>query len=102
MVSILEFTTDQIHAIGSPELLAGLLRRLLHAEARANNIARRGISAPAQITVSDDGEDARIEWHTAARTTRTTCRLAYAYSNPKLHICPKVSAQTKSKIRPAT
>ncbi|NMM46515.1 hypothetical protein HH303_18635 [Rhodospirillaceae bacterium KN72] len=62
MVSALNVTAEQIHGIKSSEQLVRLLRRLLHAEARANNIARRGINVPAQITVSDKGEDARIEW----------------------------------------
>jgi hypothetical protein len=62
MASILEVTAAQIHSIGSPSLLVDLLRKLLHAEARSNGIARRGISVPAQITVSDDGEDGSIIW----------------------------------------
>ena len=62
MVSVLNVTARQISNIKAPERFVELLRRLLHAEARANGIARRGISVPAQITVSDEGEDARIEW----------------------------------------
>ena len=59
---ILQVTAEQIHSIKSAEQLTDLLRKLMHAEARAQGIARRGVSAPAQITVSDDGEDAKVEW----------------------------------------
>jgi hypothetical protein len=62
MSSILEVTADDIHSIKSPVFLVDLLRKLLLAEARSHGIARRGVSVPAQITVSDDGEDAIVEW----------------------------------------
>ena len=59
---VLQVTAEQIRSIRSAELLVELLRRLLHADARAHGIARSGVSTPAQITVSDDGEDAKVEW----------------------------------------
>lgn len=69
MASLLQVTAEQINSINSPELLVDLLRKLLHAEARAAGIARRGVSVPAQITVSDDGEDARVDWQDGPAAT---------------------------------
>jgi hypothetical protein len=58
------------HVCGTPaqikrldaDALVDLMRRLLHAEARATGLPLSGIHVPAQINVPDGGEDGRIVW----------------------------------------
>lgn len=109
MGSILNVTANQISKINSSTRLVQLLNRLIHAEARANGIARSGILIPAQITVSDAGEDARVEWrdgpaHTDYFPARVTTFQSKATRMPRSKCAAEVcdaSGALKSAIRDA-
>lgn len=58
---IFEVTADQIERLGEHQVL-DLLRRLISAELNKNSIALRSGTAPAQITIPDGGDDARVSW----------------------------------------
>ncbi len=49
--------------------LTKLLKILLHCEANKNGIAQRAVEVALNITVSDDGEDGRIEWNGSPDST---------------------------------
>lgn len=57
----LEITVAHLAAL-DPKRFTILFQRLLSAEAQSNALPKNGIHVSARITVSDDGEDARIEW----------------------------------------
>src|SRR5262249_48327082 len=105
MSSILEVTAEQIHSIKSPVLLVDLLRKLLHAEARSHGISRRGVSVPAQITVSDDGEDAIIEWHEGPDSTdylpARVCMLQSKATNMPKAKCANEVKDKDGNLKPA-
>ena len=58
---IFEAKPDQIEQLDSLGLVQ-LMRRLILAECRLVNIPLRSAIVPLQITVSDGGEDGRVEW----------------------------------------
>lgn len=73
---IFEINPTQINNLDSKELVI-LLNKLLHAEAQSTGISLRGISVPLQITWSDGGEDARINWTGGlAQTDYLPCRFS--------------------------
>jgi transcriptional regulator with XRE-family HTH domain len=53
----------------TPVMLKLLVERLLSAEAQSSGLPRDGIHVAAQITVGDEGEDARIEWREGPERT---------------------------------
>ena len=61
MTQLLEITHDDIGQLTDFQL-TDLLQRLLHLEVNHNNIAARGIAVSLNITVSDGGEDGRVQW----------------------------------------
>lgn len=65
---IFDVSPSQIQKLDKKEFVE-LLRKLLHAEARKTGISLRGVSVPLQITVSDDGEDARVSWEKGRKQT---------------------------------
>ncbi|WPZ37192.1 hypothetical protein T8K17_26075 (plasmid) [Thalassobaculum sp. OXR-137] len=104
-MSVLKVTAEQIHSIDSAGQFVELLRRLLLAEARANEIARSGVSVSAQITVSDGGEDGRIEWQDGPPQTdylpaRLTMFQAKATSMPR-NACATEVKQEDGALKPA-
>jgi len=58
---IFEADAEQIARLTSLQLVE-LMKRLLHAECRLADIPLRAATVPLQITVSDEGEDGRVEW----------------------------------------
>jgi len=58
---IFEVNADQIERLDQSQLV-DLLRRLIQAELNKNSIPLRSGTAPAQITVADGGDDARVSW----------------------------------------
>ncbi len=56
-----EILPNDIERLGALQL-TDLLRRLLRCEATAGQIPLSGIAVPLKITVSDEGEDGRIQW----------------------------------------
>ena len=64
-----EVTPEHITVL-TPRMFAGLLRRLLNAEANANDLPRDGIHVASNITAPDGGEDGRIKWE--GRRERTS------------------------------
>lgn len=58
---IFEVSATQIECL-DPNQLVDLLRRLIQAELNKNSISLRSGTAPAQITVADGGDDARVSW----------------------------------------
>lgn len=58
---IFEVSADQIGRLDQDQL-AALLRRLINAELNRNSIPLRSGTAPAQITIPDGGDDARVSW----------------------------------------
>lgn len=58
---IFEVNADQIERLDESQLVA-LLRRLITAELNKNSIPLRSGTAPAQITIPDGGDDARVSW----------------------------------------
>src|SRR5574341_1337959 len=61
MTQLLEITHEDIGQLTDLQL-TDLLRRLLHLEASHNNIAAHSIAVSLNITVSDGGEDGRVQW----------------------------------------
>jgi hypothetical protein len=58
---ILEVNASQIERLEQGQLV-DLLRRLIQAELNKNSIPLRSGTAPAQITIGDGGDDARVSW----------------------------------------
>jgi len=58
---IFETTASQIERLDQAQLVE-LLRRLIQAELNKNSIPLRSGTAPAQITIADGGDDARVSW----------------------------------------
>ena len=56
-----EISAGDVKTLTSAQF-ADLLRRLLHAEALANDLPEDGIHVASNITAPDGGEDGRIEW----------------------------------------
>jgi len=61
MARIFETSDGDIERLDALELTQ-LLKRLLALDAEANGIRQTAITASLDITVSDGGEDASIEW----------------------------------------
>ncbi len=64
-----EVTGDHI-AVLTERMLPALLRRLLHAEAQANDLSCDGIHVTDNIAAPDGGEDGRICWEGGPERTR--------------------------------
>jgi|SRR5690554_259710 len=58
---IFEANASQIERLDQSQLV-NLLRRLIQAELNKNSIPLRSGTAPAQITIADGGDDARVSW----------------------------------------
>lgn len=58
---IFEANAQQIERLDQSQLV-DLLRRLIQSELNKNSIPLRSGTAPAQITVADGGDDARVSW----------------------------------------
>lgn len=58
---IFEANANQIEYLDQSQLV-DLLRRLIQAELNKNSIPLRSGTAPAQITIADGGDDARVSW----------------------------------------
>lgn len=58
---IFETNASQIESLDESQLV-DLLRRLIQAELSKNSIPLRSGTAPAQITIGDGGDDARVSW----------------------------------------
>lgn len=58
---IFESNANQIERLDQNQLV-DLLRRLIQAELNKNSIPLRSGTAPAQITIADGGDDARVSW----------------------------------------
>mgnify|MGYP001012135848 CR=1 FL=1 len=58
---IFEVNSDQIERLDEKQIV-DLLRRLIGAELNKNSIPLRSGTAPAQITIADGGDDARVSW----------------------------------------
>lgn len=58
---IFEVNSDQVARLDEHQVVE-LLRRLINAELNKNSIPLRSGTAPAQITIADGGDDARVSW----------------------------------------
>ena len=58
---IFEVDANQIERLDENSLVT-ILRKLIHAELNKNSIPLRSGTAPAQINISDGGDDARVSW----------------------------------------
>ena len=65
---IFEAEPEQIEALDSKQLVQ-LMHLLLLAECRLAQIPLRAVHVPLQITISDGGEDGRVEWSEGANLT---------------------------------
>lgn len=65
---IFEADAEQITRLSSQKLVQ-LMKRLLLAECQLINIPLRAAIVPLQVTVSDGGEDGRVEWKGGADVT---------------------------------
>jgi hypothetical protein len=68
MSGVFEVSPAHISRLNSVQLTA-LLRRLLHLEAERHGLPTSGVHVPLRITVSDAGEDGRIQWSNGPRQT---------------------------------
>lgn len=68
---IFEADPDQIDALDSKQLVH-LMKLLLLAECRVAQIPLRAAHVPLQITISDGGEDGRVEWSDGAASCYLT------------------------------
>ena len=78
---IFEADPKQIEELDSKELVR-LMHLLLLAECRLAHIYLRAAHVPLQITVSDGGEDGRVEWTDGASPLRIFQAVS-AFSSPK-------------------
>ena len=62
--------TGQDFAFLADKTFPELLRRLLHAEAQANDLPADGIHVASNVSAADGGEDGRIEWKDSPARTR--------------------------------
>ncbi|GLH80076.1 hypothetical protein SSBR45G_49850 [Bradyrhizobium sp. SSBR45G] len=65
---IFEAEPEQIEALDSKQLVQ-LMKLLIFAECRVAQIPLRATHVPMQITISDGGEDGRVEWSEGAAST---------------------------------
>lgn len=65
---IFDVAPSQIQCLDAKQLV-GLLRKLAYAEAGGAGINLRAVSVPMQITIADQGEDARVTWEGGSENT---------------------------------
>lgn len=103
MSTVLEVTPEHIARLNSVELTT-LLRRLLHLEAQRYGLPISGVTVPLKITVSDGGEDGRIEWSEGPASTDwipcrgTSFQIKATELTPKQ--CADELADKKGRVKP--
>lgn len=95
---IFEISANQIEQIDEDQLVS-LLRRLIQAELNKNSIPLSSGTAPAQITIADGGDDARVSWSGGPNETDWLPSRFTVFQSKKGTTSPaglKVETQTKS------
>lgn len=95
---IFEVSSDQIERLDENEVV-DLLRRLISAELNKNSIPLRSGTAPAQITIPDGGDDARVSWSGGPNETDWLPSRLTVFQSKKGATSPaglKAETQTKS------
>jgi len=95
---IFEVTSDQIERLDENQVV-DLLRRLISAELNKNSIPLRSGAAPAQITIPDGGDDARVSWSGGPNETDWLPSRLTVFQSKKGATSPaglKAETQTKS------
>lgn len=95
---IFEVTSDQIERLDENQVV-DLLRRLIGAELNKNSIPLRSGTAPAQITIPDGGDDARVSWSGGPNETDWVPSRFTVFQSKKGTTSPaglKAETQTKS------
>lgn len=95
---IFEATADQIERLNENQVV-DLLRRLISAELNKNSIPLRSGTAPAQITIPDGGDDARVSWSGGPNETDWLPSRFTVFQSKKGPTSPaglKAETQTKS------
>lgn len=95
---IFETNASQIERLDQSQLV-GLLRRLIQAELNKNSIPLRSGTAPAQITIADGGDDARVSWSGGPNETDWLPSRFTIFQSKKGKTSPaglKAETQTKS------
>ncbi|SIT59142.1 hypothetical protein BQ8794_70072 [Mesorhizobium prunaredense] len=95
---IFEVTSDQIERLDENQVV-DLLRRLISTELNKNSIPLRSGTAPAQITIPDGGDDARVSWSGGPNETDWLPSRFTVFQSKKGTTSPaglKAETQTKS------
>lgn len=95
---IFETNAAQIERLDQNQLV-NFLRRLIQAELNKNSIPLRSGTAPAQITIADGGDDARVSWSGGPNETDWLPSRFTIFQSKKGAISPsglKAETQTKS------
>jgi hypothetical protein len=95
---IFEVNANQIARIDQSQLV-DILRRLIQAELNKNSIPLRSGTAPAQITIADGGDDARVSWSGGPNETDWLPSRFTVFQSKKGATSPaglKAETQTKS------
>lgn len=95
---IFETNAAQIERLDQNQLV-DFLRRLIQAELNKNSIPLRSGTAPAQITIADGGDDARVSWSGGPNETDWLPSRFTIFQSKKGAISPsglKAETQTKS------
>lgn len=95
---IFEVNANQIERLNQNQLV-DLLRRLIQAELNQNSIPLRCGTAPAQITIADGGDDARVSWSGGPNETDWLPSRFTIFQSKKGKTSPaslKAETQTKS------
>lgn len=91
MSRVFEVTPEHLSRLNSVQLTA-LLKRLLHLEAERYGLPTSGVHVPLRITVSDAGEDGRIEWSRGPARTDWTPRRFTLFQVKATSLTPQQSA----------
>lgn len=99
---IFEANANQIERLDQNQLV-DLLRRLIQAELNKNSIPLRSGTAPAQITIADGGDDARVSWSGGPNETDWLPSRFTIFQSKKGTTSPgKLKAETQTKSTQGT
>lgn len=91
MPSVFEVEAQDISDLSDLDLTK-LLKKLLHLEAQASGIAERSVEVALNITVSDGGEDGRIEWREGPENTNYLPSRLVQFQNKATNMGPTACA----------
>jgi hypothetical protein len=104
MRTAFQVTAEHISRLKDVQLTT-LLRRLLHLEAERYGLPTSGVSVPLNITVSDGGEDGRIQWSAGLKHTNWIPRRLTLFQIKATSLSPEQCANElcdkQGKLKPS-